>query len=158
MRGYVIIAVAAFCLSSPAPAAEFQDLAELDARVSASLGASGVAVPIDRRIRLAKCGATPEISAPANGSVAIRCPDQGWRLAVTVTGAPSQAAAAASEVLVRRGDTIEVLAQGAGFSVSSTGVAMDEGAGGRSIRVKMPTSSAPISAVVLRAGVVAISF
>lgn len=158
MRGHIILATLAFCLCSPARAAEFQDLAELDARVSASVGPNAVAVPIDRRIKLAKCGTAPEISALANGSVAIRCPDQGWRLAVTVNGMPGQTAAAATEVLVRRGDTIEVLAQGAGFSVSSTGVAMDEGATGRSIRVKMPTSSAPISAVVLRAGVVAISF
>lgn len=158
MRGYVILAVTAISLSSPARAGEFQDLAELDARVSASLGGNGVTVPIDRRIKLAKCGTAPEIAAPANGSIAIRCPDQGWRLAVTVTGVPSQATAAISEILVRRGDTIEVLARGSGFIVSSTGIAMDEGAAGRSIRVKMPTSSAPISALVLRAGVVAISF
>jgi flagella basal body P-ring formation protein FlgA len=158
MRGFVIPAVVAICLSSPACAGEFQDLAELDARVSSALGGNGVAVPIDRRIKLAKCGNVPEIAAPANGSVAIRCPDQGWRLAVTVTGLSMQAPGVINEILVRRGDTIEVLARGSGFSVSSTGVAMDEGGAGRSVRVKMPTSSAPISAVVLRAGVVAISF
>lgn len=142
--------------STAASAAEYQNLAELDARIAAMIGGNGTSVPIDPRIKLAKCGIAPEISPVSSGAMAVRCPDKGWRLAVAVNGVSTQAAVV--ETVVHRGDTVEVLARGNGFSVSSTGLAMDEGAVGRTIRVKMPTSSAPLSATITRAGVVSISF
>lgn len=159
MRAFALIggAAAMLLLTNPAQASQFQDLPELDARVAASLQGVGVPTPIDSRIKLAQCSSPPTISAPMNGAIAIRCPDKGWRLAVLVSGAPQQLQQA-QEIIVRRGDAIEILARGEGFTISSSGIAMDEGPAGKSIRVKMPTASSPISATIIRPGVVGVSF
>jgi len=159
MRAHALVVACACVLMSAraAQGSQFQDLAELDARVATSLQGNGVATQIDPRIKLAQCGSPPAISPPSNGSVAVRCPDKGWRLAVLISGAAPQPQLP-QELAVHRGDRIEILARGEGFTISSSGTAMDEGAPGKSIRVKMPTASAPISATVLRPGVVGISF
>jgi len=156
-RVSVVLCTCVFMPAFAAQGAQFQDLAELDARVATSLQGNGVATPIDRRIKLAQCSSPPAISPPINGSVAVRCPDKGWRLAVLISGAASQVQQP-QDIAVRRGDTIEIVARGEGFTISSSGTALDEGAQGKSIRVKMPTASAPISATILRPGVVGISF
>lgn len=144
----------ALFLAGPAMAAGYQDLDALDARIESTLGDLGAAVPIDRRIRLAQCPEEPEISPPSAGALAVRCPALGWKIRVAVSGAqPSEIPA---EVLVRRGDLVELVVRGAGFSASAPGTALDEGAAGRTVRVKIPTSATPVSAVVVGAGMVAV--
>ncbi|GAA3894124.1 hypothetical protein GCM10022276_11660 [Sphingomonas limnosediminicola] len=139
--------------TSAAPA--YQDFDALDARI-ASLAGSATAVPIDRRIKLVPCPEEPEISGPAGGALTVRCPALGWRIRVAVTGT-SGTAGPASSVLVHRGDAVELVAHGDGYSVSSVGVALEEGPVGGAIRVKIPTSPSPVAAVVARAGVASIS-
>ena len=146
----------AIAVGTAAPAAPaYQDLDALDARVAAMSG-PGSAVPIDKRIKLASCPEDPEISAPAAGAVAVRCPALGWRLKVALTSA-TRAAAVAAPALIHRGDAIELVAHGDGYSVSFVGTALDDGPAGAAIRVKIPTSSSPVAAIIARAGVASIS-
>lgn len=155
MKRYLLSSVA-LVASATATAAPFQDLDALDARVTASLSGSAAAVPIDRRIKLAPCPDDPEISAPAAGALSVRCPALGWRLRVTLTGAPG-ISGTPTPVVVHRGDAIELVAHGSGYSVTSVGTALEEGAAGASIRVKIPTSASPVAAVIARSGVASIS-
>lgn len=133
----------------------FQDLDALDARIAAALGGTGTAVSIDHRIKLAACPEEPQISPVAAGALSVRCPSLGWKIRVAVSGASD--AEPSSVPLVHRGDTIEVVAAGSGYSASSVGTALDEGRAGSQVRVKIPTSTAPLAATVARAGVVTIS-
>lgn len=133
----------------------FQDLDALDARIASVLGTSGSAMPVDRRIKLAACPAEPTVTRAAGGSLSVRCPAIGWKIRVPVAGAEVTDAAAAP--VVHRGDTIELVVQGPGYSASSVGTALDEGAAGSVIRVRIPTSGAPLSAIISRAGVATVS-
>ncbi|HET6943145.1 MAG TPA: flagella basal body P-ring formation protein FlgA [Sphingomicrobium sp.] len=154
MNGFRILpGLAALFLAAKSMAAGYQDLDALDARIASTV--HGTTVPIDRRIRLAQCPVEPEISPSSGGALAVRCPSLGWKLRVAVSsyGDPSGSLA---EILVRRGDLVELVVRGAGYSASAPGTALDEGAAGKTVRVKIPTSPMPVSAVVVRAGVVAI--
>jgi flagella basal body P-ring formation protein FlgA len=151
----ILPGLTALFLAAPAMAAGYQDLDALDARIASTLGDSGTPVPIDRRIRLAQCPEEPEISPPSAGALAVRCPALGWKIRVAVSSA-EQPAAVAAEILVRRGDLVELVVRGAGFSASAPGTALDEGVAGKTVRVKIPTSPTPVSAVVVGAGMVAV--
>lgn len=133
----------------------YQDLHLLDARVAAMLGSGRSAVPIDKRIKLAACPDEPEISPSPGGALAVRCAALGWRIRVVLAGASS--AGAPEEVLIHKGDSIELVADGPGYSATFAATALDDGQEGGVIRVKIPTSVSPISATVSRAGVASIS-
>jgi flagella basal body P-ring formation protein FlgA len=136
-------------------AAGYQNLDALDARIASTVQGAGTPVPIDRRIRLAQCPEQPEVSPLTGGSVAVRCPTLGWKLRVAVSSA-AEPSGIPAEILVRRGDLVELVFKGAGFSASAPGTALDEGAAGKTVRVKIPTSPMPVSAIVVHAGLVAI--
>ena len=142
MKTYLLTNLA-IAVSAATP---YQDLDTLDARVALVLGASGTAMPIDRRIKLATCPDEPEISSPSSGVVSVRCVALGWRIRVPVSG-PTANSEASAQLLVHRGDTIELVARGAGYSVSSVGTALEEEPAGASIRV---------AAMIARAGVATI--
>jgi len=155
MKGFRILpGLAALFLAAKAMAGGYQDLDALDARIASTVGDSGTPVPVDRRIRLGQCPQEPEISPLSGGALAVRCPTLGWKIRVAVSSAESSGSPA--EILIRRGDLVELVVKGAGFSASAPGTALDEGAAGKTVRVKIPTSPMPVSAVVVRAGLVAI--
>lgn len=149
---HMMIALAATAMAGKASAADgaFQNLDQVEQLVAASVGSSAAVVPIDRRIKLASCPTSPEVGPVANGMVAVRCPAVGWRLAVAVNGATKTAQVA--EIIVKRGDPIDVIVRGDGFSVTGSGLAMDDGSEGAKIRVKLPTSTDPVNAVVTGTG------
>ena len=152
-----LLSIIAIATSAPAVASSpYQNLDALDARVAAALPEGAGAVPIDRRIKLEACPQEPVISGPLAGAVSVRCPSLGWRLRVAVNGASAPAGAPAQPV-IHRGDAIELVSRGAGYSVTSVGTALEEGPAGASIRVKIPTSPFPVAAVIARAGVASIS-
>jgi flagella basal body P-ring formation protein FlgA len=93
------------------------------------------------------------IEPMVNESITIRCPALGWRLRVSVAVSQTESA----QVLVRRGESIEVVYPGNGFSISGMGLALDDGEEGKSVRVKISTSSAPVTAIVTGAGVATVS-
>lgn len=129
----------------------WEDLALLDGRVEAAVGApigapGGAVAPIDRRLRLAVCPETAQIDAPVGGAVAVRCPSLGWRVRVPLSAAFG-ATTMSAEPSVRRGDLVEIEYEGEGFSASASGVALDDAAVGKAIRVKTSTTQT-ITAVV----------
>ena len=150
----------------------FENLDRLDSLVAMTVGANlgepgGPAAPVDRRLRLAPCPATPTVTGPTFGAAIVSCPQIGWRLRVPLVGAPAAApapvaaraaapvaVAAKPEALIRKGDPVELIAGNEGFSVSRAMVADEDGAVGATIRVRQDSKSAPISARVERAGLV----
>ena len=150
--------------ASPAFGQAFENLEMLESRVSAALGAGvgepgGPTRPIDRRLRLAPCPTPAEIDAPAMGAVAIRCETRGWRIRVPLMAgalATPGAAQARAEPVVRRGDQVQVVALGSTFSVSTLGIAEQDGAPGDRIRVRTERRSTPFVGEVLPDGRVAL--
>ena len=138
------------CIAAPAAAQGFQDLDALDARIVAALGAEigaagGPSRPLDRRLKLAACPAPISVEAPTLGAATVRCEPLGWRIRVPVVmSAAAAARAEKAEPIIRKGDQVEVLVQGAAFSVSSIGTAEQDGAPGDRIRVRSERKAGPI--------------
>jgi flagellar basal body P-ring formation protein FlgA len=123
-----------------------EDLAALDARVAAFVGATATPAPIDRRLKLMKCPVPALLEPMAFGAVTLRCPAAGWRLRVAVT--ETDMTEHRSIAVVRRGNPVDLIYEGQGFAVSRPGMALEDGAVGQIIRVKTTSSAAPVSAMV----------
>ena len=163
------LVTAATCASAQAG---FQDLEALDALVANALDASvgeagGAARPIDRRLRLQPCPVTPEVSAPAQGAVAVRCGSTGWRLSVAlvrsgqapnvVAQSPNALARAPGQMrtdpmIIHRGDQVQLVIMRAGFSVATTATATDDAAVGQRTRVTVEGRRQPYIGTVLADG------
>lgn len=151
-------------VAAPAFGQGFENLEMLDSRIAAALGANvgepgGPVAPLDRRLRLAACPEPATIDEPAMGALAVRCVALGWRIRVPLTGGGatvSRAATARAEPVIRRGDQVEVVALASNFSVSTTGVAEQDGAPGDRIRVRADRRSAPFIGQVTADGRVAL--
>jgi flagellar basal body P-ring formation protein FlgA len=154
----------ALLLAASAAAAPFQNLDALEARVINALGAGvgepgGPAAPIDRRLKLAACPGTVQIDPPAMGAIALRCPAANWRIRVPLMRLAGSGVAASpvptmarAEPVIRRGDPVDLVAGSAGFSVSVSGVAQEDGAPGHRIRIRTDGAKAPVFAEVVDAG------
>lgn len=165
---FLKIALAGCALANTAAAApQFQDLAAIDAAVVGATGeqigqVGGAIGPVDRRLKLARCPEPVQVDPAALGAVAVRCAPLGWRVRITLVAPtrpaePVQKAPEVAEMLVKRGEAVELRVVGAGFQVSGAAVAMDDGARGKTIRVKSPTSKTPVSATVIGPAIVKIS-
>lgn len=160
-----LLLLGALCAAPVAAATGFEDLSLLEARVTATLGAGigevgGPARPIDRRLKLAACPASPALAVPTPFAAVVQCEPLGWRIHVPLVRPPAaamQAAAAAREPVIRKGDQVELVADGGGFTVSTLAVAQQDGAPGDRIRVKSEGRTAPVTAEVERQGRVVIS-
>ena len=153
-------------LAAPAAAATpgFQNIDALEARLINALGAGigepgGPAAPIDRRLKLAACPATVQIDPPAMGAIALRCAPLNWRIRVPIARlgnaqnvAMGSVMGARAEIVVRRGDPVDLVAATDGFSVSVSATAQEDGAPGSRIRVKADGQNSPIFAEVIEAG------
>lgn len=155
-----IAAALAFAATTP-----FADLDAIDRAVAGFTGnaigtVGGATVPVDKRLKLQPCYNPLALSwrTTRRESVVVQCPDAGgWRLFVPVRqDSVAQAAAPA----VNRGDAIAVAIRGDGFTVSQPGEAMENGAVGEWIRVRLasaPRASADaMRAQVVRPGLVAL--
>ncbi len=153
-------AIAAAVTAAPALAGGFADPAALDLAVAgftgAPIGAAGGArLPVDRRLRLARCDVplALEWHGGARESVRVRCPAPGGWLIFVPTRPASPARG--GETAVSRGDAVTIAVQGMGFTLSRRGEALASGAPGEWIRVRPAGSGAdPIRARILRPGVV----
>lgn len=149
-----------------AAAAGTTDLALLDRAAEifagAPLGAPGGPVaPIDRRLKLAACGSSPEFSwrTEARDAIVIRCPEPGsWRIFVAMKpqaagAAPTLATAPIKvEPVIRRGDPVTLSAGRPGFAVTADGVAMADAAPGARFQVKIEGPKNPVQAIAVEAG------
>jgi flagellar basal body P-ring formation protein FlgA len=136
-------------LAAPLHAQQFEDVAALDVQVAAVAEA---AQPIDRRLKLARCPESVAIDPPALGAVALRCKSLGWRIRVPLV--QSAKAEAASDIIIRRGDAVELISSGDGFEVSTRGTAIEDGSVGKAIRVKSSTAASITLGTVTAAGTV----
>ncbi|MET4895820.1 flagella basal body P-ring formation protein FlgA [Sphingomonadaceae bacterium jetA1] len=149
-----------------AGAAGFQNIASLDAAVTAFTGRpigveGGARAPVDARLKLAQC---PTVSlswrTESHDAVVITCTGPQWRIFVPVLSAPRPApeprAAAAviakAEPVIRRGDPIVIEAGAEGFSITREGVAMADAAPGVHFPVRVDNARQPIQAVALASG------
>ncbi len=159
--------LAAPLLLLPATAqASFADLAAIDREVAAFTGAGpgaagGAATPVDRRLRLTPCAAPLALSwrGVRHDAVLVQCLDNGgWHLFVPIR--PSAAGSAAPPAIaVMRGEAVTVEVAGEGFAVSQSGEALEAGAVGAWIRVRLArdgTRAEPLRAQVVRPGLVAL--
>lgn len=156
-------------------AQSFENLDGLDSLVAMTVGAEigqpgGPVAPIDRRLRLKPCPSTPKIDGPTFGAAIVSCTETGWRLRVPLVPMPgaannvaaamprgaqsAMAAPVSREVVVKKGDPVELIAGSELFSVSRMMVADEDGAVGALIRVRQDPKSTPVIARVERMGVV----
>jgi flagella basal body P-ring formation protein FlgA len=150
------MAVLGALIAAPAIAApQFEDLDLLEARITVTLGAGigqpgGPARPIDRRLKLAACPAAPALAMPTPASALVQCEPLGWRIHVPLfrPAAAMAAAAEKAEPVVRKGDQVELVADGGSFSVSTLAIAQQDGAPGDRIRVRTEAKAAPVIAQV----------
>ena len=139
----------------------FTDPIEIDRAVSEFTGVAigevgGARVPADRRLRLAACGGPLDVAwhGRNRSTVRVACPGpENWRIFIA-TIAPEQARAASPTV--NRGDPITVVVRGRGFSVQQSGEAMENGAAGDWIAIRIARDSSPVRARIERPGLATI--
>lgn len=160
-----VTAMVALALNATPVAAQTRATVDLDAverEVAAFIGvpaqeAGSAFSPIDRRLRLAACPRELDLQwyGSRRDTVQVRCPLPGsWKLYVRAYGSgPAQAKA---QTLVKRGDEVTVTLAGSGFSVSRSAEALENGAEGEWIRIRVEKGS-ELRAKVLRPGAVALS-
>ena len=147
-------------LPAPALAQAFEDLDRLDSRIEVLTGAApgepgGAVAPIDRRLKLVACPQPASIEWSGSDALAVRCPAIGWRLRVGIAANGSHQVKA--EPSVHRGDTVEVSVRGDAFDVTTTAIALDDGAIGASVRLKLGAAGTQSSAIVTGPGTVSFS-
>lgn len=150
---------------------KFENLDRLDGLVAMTVGANigepgGPIAPVDRRLRLASCPATPSVEGPTFGAAIVKCDAVGWRIRVPLSGGGVAAAPVARygavarpaqrDMVVKRGDPVQLLAGNASFSVSRVMIADEDGAVGDTIRVREDKKAAPVLAQVVEMGTVRI--
>ncbi|UXC89841.1 flagella basal body P-ring formation protein FlgA [Sphingobium sp. RSMS] len=168
----ILLLALSFSASDPALAQQkFENLDRIDSLVAMTVGANlgepgGPMAPVDRRLRLAACPATPSVDGPVFGAAIVKCDALGWRIRVPLVAGGAAAAsgpvaryapaarAAPREAAVKKGDPVQLMAGNAAFSVSRMMVADEDGAVGETIRVREDRKSAPILAQVVEMGIV----
>jgi flagellar basal body P-ring formation protein FlgA len=150
MKRFIITAALLAAIAAPVAAAPFEDVDALDAEIADVVG-TGVAQPVDRRLKLKICRDGVSIDPPTQDMVAVRCVSEGWRVRV-----PLVRSVAAIEPVVRRGDRVALTLAGGGYLISTPATAMDGGAMGARVRVKTPTSPVAVLASVTGPGAVTI--
>lgn len=181
MRGFAsVLGAGGLVLSTGAAlaavpgAGRFENLDRIDGLVAMTVGAGigqpgGAAAPVDRRLRLQPCPQLPEVTGPVFGAAMVQCKALGWRIRVPLVGGGAAAAAPAyvargaygrsapvaqREVLIKKGDPVQLVAGGDAFTVSRLMVADEDGAAGDMIRVREDRKSAPVLAQVMENGIV----
>lgn len=145
--------------SAPALAQPFADLDAIDRQVAAFIGINpaqmaGAFAPVDRRMRLNACARPLNLAWNGNrrDTVLVQCPEAGgWKLYVPIFMA--SAGTMVAPPVVMKGDAVTVTVKGNGFSVSQAGEALDAGAIGEWIRVKIGKDG-EVRAQILRPGAV----
>lgn len=167
------ILLMAFALgASPAIAQQkFENLDRIDSLVAMTVGANqgepgGPQAPVDRRLRLAACPKTPSVTGPVFGAAVVSCDALGWRIRVALVPGTSAAAGppvrqaivrpVTKEVVVKKGDPVQLVAGGRLFSVSRMMVSDEDGAMGQMIRVREDKKSPTVLAQVVEMGMVRI--
>lgn len=159
MRQFIIAALLLVSSSGTRAALPaLEDLDTLDARIAVYLGGTPAdagqrAQPVDRRLRMAACPEGVSFDPPTMGSIVANCASKGWRLRVALN---ASAAGQSAEIVIRRGDSVELAYLGSGFDIMTGATALDDGRVGGVVRVKTSTGTAPVTARVRGPGAAAI--
>lgn len=146
---------------SPALAQGFENLDRIDSLVATTVGADigqpgGAIAPVDRRLRLAACPQIPAIEGPVFGAAIVRCDRLGWRIRVPLASAAASTYGRPQqrEMLIKKGDPVQLVAGDATFSVSKAMVADEDGAIGDLIRVRESRNSPPVTGRIEPSGII----
>lgn len=159
-------------LTTPAAASDFQSTAVLDMIVGQFTGKKigeegGARTPVDNRLKLASCAAPQlEWRTAARDAVVVRCMEPGWRIFVPVNALPQPRTAAAApapamvraapaakaENVIRRGDTVTIEVDAAGFSITRDGIAMSDAPAGGRVSIKVDEKKPAIQAIAIEPG------
>jgi flagellar basal body P-ring formation protein FlgA len=141
---------------------DFEALDALTAMVAASAGRT--AVPIDRRIKLARCPEAVSVGVADRDNLVVRCASIGWRLRVPLaaaraatgdsvgTAATAVPATAPQKAAIRRGDRVRLDIRTESFSVSYSATAIDDAAVGDRVRLRTADAKAPLLAIATGPG------
>lgn len=167
-----ILALSAACAPPALAQQRFENLDRIDGLVAMTVGAKigepgGPMAPVDRRLRLAACPSLPSVEGPTFGAAIVKCDTLGWRIRVPLSGGSGASATPAArygasarpvqrDMVVKRGDPVQLIAGNASFSVSRVMVADEDGAIGDTIRVREDRRSTPVLAQVVEMGTVRI--
>lgn len=164
---FLPLAVAAAPLCAQAALPPAQDLNQLEQIVVTTLGADigqpgGPLAPIDRRMRLAACPIGIQVDPPTAGAVTVRCTTAGWRLRVPLMRANMINASGAQQygdrpvpaarADIRKGDPVQLIAQGQSYSISVDAMAMEDANIGGRIRVSAASKPGTLFAEVIDVG------
>ena len=157
-----IVAMPASAQSALPPA---QDLNQLEQMVVTTLGVEvgqpgGPLAPIDRRMRLAACPIGIQIDPPSAGAVTVRCTTAGWRLRVPLMRNPMSRASTGDAYRngdpgnadIHKGDPVQLVAQGASYSISVDATALEDANIGGRIRVAAAGKGTTMFAEVVEIG------
>jgi len=153
-----LLALALAGAAAPATAQQaFADPAQIDREVATFLGvpessAGSAFIPVDRRMRLASCTQPLALDWQGNrrDSVLVQCPGV-WKIYVRTAAQPNMANVGA----VKRGQPVSVSVRGSGFTVSQTAQALEDGAIGDWVRIRIGKDN-EVQARVTRPGAVSI--
>jgi flagellar basal body P-ring formation protein FlgA len=130
---------------------QFQDNLMIDRAVATALVGTGLnALPVDNRLKLARCPEPLTVNAPALGSIAVHCHRLGWRVRVLIDGAAATVTMA--PVVIKRGDPVSVNFVAPGFSVTTSGIAESDARIGERVRVRVEQKANPVMGEVTDAG------
>lgn len=160
---FVLAAAPLYAQAALPPA---QDLNQLEQIVVTTLGADvgqpgGPLAPIDRRMRLAACPIGIQVDPPTAGAVTVRCTTAGWRLRVPLMRANMVSAGGAQQygdrpmtarADIRKGDPVQLIAQGQSYSISVDAMAMEDANIGGRIRVSAASKPGTLFAEVIDVG------
>ena len=151
MKLTICLPLLALLHALPAHAQQFEDLSALDAKIAPAV-AVGSVKPIDRRLKLARCPDPIIFDTAAASAIVLRCHPLGWRIRVPITQDAGRSGS--SELLVKRGEMVQLVIQGDDFEIASSGIAIDDGFSGKRIRVKSLTGAGSITGTVAGQGLV----
>jgi flagella basal body P-ring formation protein FlgA len=173
MRSTLTFLLLAITMATAGPAGaqqKFENLDRLDSLVAVTVGANigqpgGPAAAVDRRLRLAPCPQTPSVEGPVFGAAMVKCDSIGWRIRVPLVPGGANVAATSSvraatrtpvsrDIIVKKGDPVELQAGGSAFTVSRVMIADEDGAAGQMIRVREDKKAPVVIAQVWQMGIV----
>lgn len=168
MRNALLGLIAVTTITAGTSATSPMNLATIDEAVAEFTGADvgepgGAKLPVDRRLRLVACQSELDLQwfGRDRRSVQVSCPAPMWRIFVGIDGVSGAATGGADvaqgEKMIRRGETVSILARGKGFTLTRHGSAVEDGAQGQWIKVRASGERVEtLRAVVLGPGKVGI--
>lgn len=161
-KTYVAGGALCWLIGSPAYGQAIESLPALDQQLAVFLGkeqgeVGGARQAIDRRLKLKKCPGSPVIEKRSERLALIRCESLNWRISVAlVWQANGGQRMTKSQMLIKRGQPVLLVARKNGFMISRQMQADRKGGLGDIIPVRATRRSQAIMAEIIGEGRVAL--